>query len=175
MAQRQIEWVSHPVFDIEANWTRNYPRPVPASDLQKFQNSLDLITGKTITNLSRLKVIWGMDSDDVMFFRGRWMKQHPHWREEKYTDIVNPDTGLTEASLEIHEIGTPRFYLMELNNAEDLDRSDSWERARWQWEEGVLVDNLGPMPETGFYTDFFLIAHHDHFCCNGRGVVQGVR
>jgi len=161
---QQVEWVSHPVFDVEQAWTRNYPCPVPVSELADFQRRLDALTGKTVNNLSRLKVVWGMAADDVMFFRGQYLRQHPHWREEKLIPFENPDTGLTEVVSEIIEIGVPRFYMMELNDREDLMKGNGWDSLE-----------LGPIPENGFYTDWFLVAHHDAFCCKGAGHFNGVR
>src|SRR5262249_6837565 len=35
-----------------------------------------------------------------------------------------------------------------------------------------LIDVLGPIPEDGFYTCLFQIAHHDSLCCDGRGIVK---
>ena len=171
---------SHPFFDASAEriadesrpaWDRNYPCPL---DLRPVQKELDRLTGRTATGQARLKVVWGMSPDDVMWVEGRWMRQHPHWRGENYRERFNPATGLVEVRREFYEIGVPRFYVMELHERSELLADDNWQQARYEWRDGVLVDVLGPLPADGFYTDLFTVAYHDHLCCDGREHVQGV-
>lgn len=165
------DFVSHPVFDVESQWTRNYECPFPLAD---FQKQLDRLTGKTVSGKSRLKVVWGQAKDDLMWCAGKWMRVHPHYREIVSREQQNPETGLFEISHEMIEIGTPRFYVMELHEQTELKGDGSWDSARFTWQDGALIDVLGPIPEEGFYTDLFLIAHHDHLCCDGKEVVRGL-
>ena len=170
----------HPLFDARPEriadesvpaWDRNYPCPL---DLAPIQKQFDALTGRTVTGQSRLKVVWGMAPDDVMWVEGRWMRQHPHWRTLVQEERFNPATGLFQIRQELHEIGNPRFYVMELHEGAELMADDNWQKSRYEWRDGVLVDVLGPIPEEGFYTDLFTVAHHDHHCCNGAEHVGGL-
>lgn len=146
---------SHPIFDVEAEIVkaRNVPSPV---DLKPWQDRINKIAGVSSTGKPRLRIVWGQSAD--MIACGRTAKKYPFWRYE-------------EAG-QIHDIGTPRFYVEELHGNAELRRKDAWEKARWYWDEGTLIDVLGPIPEEGFYTSVFLIAHHDALCCNGTGIVK---
>lgn len=148
--------VSHPGFDIEEEIIKagNVPSPI---ELAPWQKRIDQIAGKTLEGRSRLRIVWGQSR--TMFVLGRQRMAYPFWR--------------TEENGEIYDIGTPRFYVEELHDMAELRKNDNWERARYQWDGLESMDVLGPIPEDGFYTSVFLIAHHDEFCCGGRGEVRG--
>lgn len=149
---------SHPGFDIEAEIIKagNVPSPV---DLRPWQDRIDKIVGKTVEGRSMLRVVWGQSFDATMWCLSRRRHKYPFWRYE--------EDG------EIRDIGTPRFYVEELHGLAELKANDGWERSRYQWEEGVRYDVLGPIPEEGFYSSVFLIAHHDEWCCRGNGYMKG--
>lgn len=148
---------SHPIFDVEAEIvrTRNVPPPV---DLKPWQDRIDRIAGKTVNGKSRLIIEWGQSA--TMFSCGKTRSKYPFWRYEE--------------GGEIHDIGIPRFWVSELHTNAELRRGDGWERSRYYRDEvsGELIDVLGPIPEEGFYTAVFMIAHHDEMCCGGKGVVK---
>lgn len=148
---------SHPVFDIEAEIVKAKNCPCPV-DLKPWQQRIDRIAGISITGKPRLRIVWGQTAD--MFSCGRIAKKYPFWRYEE--------------SGQIHDIGIPRFYVEELHGNAELRRGDSWERSRYYWDEVTKerIDVLGPIPEEGFYTAVFMIAHHDSLCCNGKEVVK---
>jgi len=199
MANAEHTYVSHPVFDADPRgkaedaplWERNHPCPV---DLKPFQEALDKLTGRTWNNLPRLKVVWGMSRDDTMYVCGSWLLRHAHWRGIRRRSRVNPATGLVEFRDELVEIGTPRFYVMELHETAELRGGDRWDRSRYaeMSEDDVsllgglppgsiqvgpgrfVVDVMGEVPEGGFYEDLFAVAYHDRLCCGGRGHVKGV-
>lgn len=149
---------SHPGFDIESEIVKAGNRPSPV-DLSVWQRRIDDIAGKTLENRSRLRIIWGQAFDATIWCVGRRRMKYPFWRYE-------------EAG-EIHDIGTPRFYVEELHDISELKQNDGWESARYQWNGLEKIDVLGPIPEEGFYTSVFLIAHHDELCCNGSGQIKG--
>lgn len=148
---------SHPVFDIESEIVkaRNQPSPV---ELKPWQDRIDKIAGISITGKPRLRIVWGQAAD--MFSCGRIAKKYPFWRVQEGPNIV--------------DIGIPRFYVEELHSNAELKHNDGWERARYYRDEetGEVIDALGPIPEEGFYTTVFLIAHHDSLCCDGKEVVK---
>ena len=149
---------SHPVFDIEAEIVkaRNQVSPV---DLRIWQDRLDKIAGKTVEGKSKLRIVWGQDYNLAsMISCGQRRLKYPFWRYEE--------------GGEIHDIGTPRFYIEELHLNAELKRNGGWDKARYYWDEGVMIDVLGPIPDEGFYTCLFMIASHDELCCNGKGVVK---
>lgn len=150
---------SNPGFDIEANIIKagNVPSPV---DLSIWQARIDKIAGKTVENRSRLRVVWGQSPQAQMWCVGRMRAKYPFYR-------IEGEGG------EIHDIGTPRFYVEELHDNAELRRNDGWESARYQWNDLEKIDVLGPIPEEGFYTSVFMIAHHDELCCSGEGQVRG--
>lgn len=147
---------SHPVFDIESAIikTRNVPSPV---DLKAFQTRIDRICGKTPDGKSKVRVVWGQQA--TQFIMGRQRMKYPFWRYEE--------------GGEIHDIGTPRFYLEELHVNAELQSAGRWDEARYTWMDGELVDILGPIPSEGFYSPLWCIAHHDDYCCNGKGYIKG--
>lgn len=149
-------FTSHPVFDIEAEIVKagNVPSPI---DLSEWQARIDLVAGKTATGRSRMRIVWGQDVAKArMIVCGRWRLTYPFWRFEE--------------GGQMHDIGIPRFYVEELASRAELMANDRWEQARWVWEDGELIDVLGPCPEDGFYSPAFCIAHHDEHCCDGTGV-----
>jgi len=168
---KELRFKSHPVFDIEARWGARMPCPV---DLAPFQRRMDAVTGKTPDGRPRVRVVWGADPAQRQFICGQWVLRYWHFRNEVRRERFNPATGLWEAWTEIEEIPTPRFYVQELHENRELHARDAWERARWSWIDGQRVDVLGPVPEEGFYTDLFMIAHHDRLCCRGSEVVRGL-
>lgn len=145
----------HLLFDdadeiIKAN---NQASPV---DLKPFQEQIDRIAGKTTDGKSRVRIVWGQDFERTkMIVCGKWRMRYPFYRYE--------------VGSEIRDIGIPRFYIEELHLNAELQEDNRWEQARWTWEDGVLVDVLGPIPAEGFYSAVFMIAHHDEACCNGEG------
>lgn len=149
--------ISHPGFDIESEIVKagNVPAPV---ELKTWQARIDNIAGKTVEGRSRLRIVWGQSKEATIWCLGRRRHKYPFYRYE--------------ADGEIHDIGTPRFYVEELHDIAELKHNDGWEAARYQWEGLERLDVLGPMPEEGFYTSVFLIAHHDEACCNGLGHVR---
>lgn len=163
--------MAHPIFDNETRWDANFPCPI---DLTAFQKRLDEITGKTWDGRSRLRVVWGQAPDDLMFFRGEKIRRHPHWREKKQIEWQDEETGLWTIREQLFEIGIPRFYVQELHERDELLRNDAWEQSRYSYDGLTKIDDMGPVPEEGFYQDLFLVAHHDSFCCNGAGHVRGV-
>lgn len=153
---------SHPIFDVESEIVRagNQPSPV---DLQSWQDRIDRTAGKTLDNLSRLRIVWGQDTQKgTMFVCGRMRQKYCFWR-------------FKEAG-EIRDIGVPRFYVEQLVPKETLKKDGSWDRGRGYRDPltGKFVDVLGPIPETGFYVALFTVAFHDELCCNGSGL-QRVR
>lgn len=151
--------ISHPGFDVESQIVKAGNRPSPV-DLSVWQKRIDQIAGKTVEGRSRLRIVWGQDfRTTAMTVMGRPRLKYPFWRYEE--------------GGEIHDIGTPRFYVEELHDITELKKDDGWEKARYQWEGLERLDVLGPMPEEGFYTSVFLIGHHDEMCCNGEGQVKG--
>ena len=152
---------SHPIFDIESEIvkTGNVPSPV---DLIPWQERIDKIAGKTVTGLSRLKIVWGQDLQAAgMWLMGRRRLQFPFWRYEE--------------GGEIHDIGNPRFYLLQLHGRAELMKNGAWERARYHRSEATgfaLEDILGPIPEDGFYSHVFTIAYHDELCCRGAEIIN---
>lgn len=146
---------SNPAFDIESEIIKAGNQPSPA-DLSIWQRRIDDIVGKTVEGRPRLRIVWGQSFDATTWIMGRRRMKYPFWRYE--------EDG------EIRDIGTPRFYVEELHDIAELKKNDGWESSRYQWNELERIDVLGPMPEEGFYTSVFLIAHHDEFCCNGTGV-----
>lgn len=150
--------ISHPGFDIESEIVKAGNRPSPV-DLSVWQRRIDDIAGKTIEGRPRLRIVWGQSPESTMWCVGRRRMKYPFWRVE--------ENG------EIHDIGTPRFYVEELHDITELKQNDGWEAARYQWNELERIDVLGPMPEEGFYTSVFLIGHHDELCCNGSGHIKG--
>lgn len=147
---------SHPTFDVEAEIVRAGNRPSPV-DLKVWQRRIDDIVGKTVEGRSRLRIVWGQDVQ--MFCLGRMCHKYPFWRYE--------EDG------EIRDIGTPRFYVEELHDMDELKGEEGWNAARYQWDGLEKLDVLGPLPQDGVYTSVFLIAHHDDLCCGGSGVVKG--
>ena len=134
---------------------RNVPPPV---DLKPWQDRINRIAGISATGKPRLRIVWGQAAEMVSC--GRTAKKYPFWRYE-------------EAG-QIHDIGVPRFYLEELHGNAELRRKDAWDKARYYFDEATreMIDVLGPIPEEGFYTAVFMIAHHDKLCCGGKGVVK---
>lgn len=134
---------------------RNVPSPV---DLKPWQDRINRIAGLSSTGKPRLRIVWGQAAEMVSC--GRTAKKYPFWRYE-------------EAG-QIHDIGTPRFYVEELHGNAELRQKGGWDRARYYWDDVTheMIDVLGPIPEEGFYTAVFLIAHHDSLCCGGKGVVK---
>lgn len=151
------KYPSHPTFDIESEIVkaRNQPSPV---ELKPWQDRIDKIAGISITGKPRLRIVWGQAAD--FFSCGRIAKKYCFWRYQEGPDIV--------------DIGIPRFYVEELHGNAELRHKDGWDKARYYRDEvtGETIDVLGPIPEEGFYTTVFLIAHHDELCCNGREVVK---
>src|SRR5262245_2074084 len=148
---------SHPLFDIEAAVVRAGNQPCPV-DLTPWQDRLDRISGKTIDNKPRLRIVWGQDFEKAsQLIMGRPRLKYYFWRYE-------------EAGA-IHDIGVPRFYLEELQPKARLEQS-GWNRCRFYVDPdtGEWQDVMGPIPEDGFYTCVFIIALHDHICCNGTGM-----
>jgi hypothetical protein len=148
---------SHAAFDVEAAIIKNGNVPSPV-DLKAWQDRIDKIAGKTVEGRSRLRVVWGQSFDATSFILGRRRMRYAFWRYEGTHG-------------EIEDIGTPRFYVEELHDMEELRKDNAWEKARYQWNELEKLDVLGPIPEEGFYTSVFLIAHHDELCCGGKGYV----
>lgn len=148
---------SHPVFDIESEIVkaRNQPSPV---DLKLWQDRIEKIAGFSSTGKPRLRIVWGQAAD--MFSCGRMAKKYCFWKLQQ--------------GAEIHDIGIPRFYVEELHTNTELKGNDGWNRARYYRDEvtGETIDVLGPLPEEGFYTCVFMIAHHDDLCCSGKEVVR---
>lgn len=158
MEIRQLH-VSHPVFDREETIINagNCPSPV---DLKPWQDRIDQIAGKTVTGLSRLRIEWGQDLDKGgMWCCGARRAKYPFYRYEE--------------GGEIHDIGTPRFYVAELHSNAELKKDDNWEKNRYHFDARLgWLDVLGPIPDDGFYTAVFTIALHDEVCCNGSGVLN---
>jgi len=152
---------SHPIFDIESQIVKagNLPSPV---DLIPWQERIDKIAGKTVEGFSILRIVWGQDMEHAgMWLMGRRRLQFPFWRYE-------------EAG-EIHDIGNPRFYLLQLHSRAELMKNNAWENARYHRSEATgfaLEDILGPLPDDGFYSHVFCIAYHDELCCNGQEIVN---
>lgn len=152
---------SHPLFDIEAAIIRSRNQPSPV-DLKVWQARIDATVGKTATGQSRLRVVWGQDFEKASAIMcGRRALRYPFYRYEEGGSI--------------HDIGIPRFYVEELHSNAELQHKDAWDRARYYFDEYTreIIDVLGPIPEGGFYTALFQIAHHDHLCCDGKEVVKG--
>lgn len=150
--------LSHPVFDLESEIVKagNCPSPV---DLAPWQQRLDDIAGKTVEGRSRLRIVWGQDENLAsMICCGRRVHKYPFWYRE-----------------DLSTIGKPRFFVEELHNLSELNHGGAWERARYKRTAAGIVeeDVLGPIPEEGFYTSVFLIAHHDELCCAASGMVNG--
>lgn len=151
---------SHPLFDVESAIikARNQPCPV---DLTPYQRQLDALVGKTATGQSRLRIVWGQDYEKASaIICGRRALKYPFYRYEEGGGI--------------HDIGIPRFYVEELHSNAELQHKEAWDRARYYYDECAreLIDVLGPIPEDGFYTALFQIAHHDDLCCGGKEVVK---
>lgn len=155
---------SHPVYDREDAIvkTGNTPSPV---DLALWQERINGIVGLTVSNQPRIRIVWGQDLQKARhLIDGRWRATYPFYRYQ--------------AGDEIHDIGTPRFFVEELHEVSELGAADNWERARYlrHPETGMVeMDVLGPLPVDGYYTLLFQIAHHDGLCCGGAGHVKGVR
>ncbi len=147
---------SHQGFDIESEIVKggNLPSPV---NLSVWQERIDGIVGTTLSGKSKLRIVWGQSQ--TIFVCGRQRMAYPFWR-------VEDDHG------EVHDIGTPRFYVEELHDLAELKRDNNWENSRWQWEGLERIDVLGPIPDEGFYTAVFTVAHHDSFCCDGKEVAN---
>lgn len=149
---------SHSLFDVERQIiaARNQPCPI---ELKPWQDRIDKIAGKTVQGKSRLIIEWGQSA--TMFSCGKVRAKYPFYHYE-------------EAG-EIRDIGIPRFWISELHGNAELKAADRWERSRYYWDEVTkeMIDVLGPVPEDGFYTAVFMIAHHDDLCCGGKGVVKG--
>lgn len=151
---------SHPLFDIEANIikARNQPSPVV---LKPWQDRIDAIVGKTPAGRSRLRIVWGQDFEKASAIMcGRRALKYPFYRYEEGGAL--------------HDIGIPRFYVEELHSNSELQHKSAWDKARYYFDEYTreMIDVLGPIPEEGFYTALFQIAHHDELCCGGREVVK---
>lgn len=149
------------LFDIEAEIikARNQPSPV---DLKPWQDRIDAIVGKTATGKSRLRIVWGQSFEHASsIICGRRALRYPFYRYEEGGAI--------------HDIGIPRFYIEELHGNAELKHKDAWDRSRYYFDEYTreMIDVLGPIPEEGFYTSLFQIAHHDDLCCSGKEVVKG--
>lgn len=167
-------WQSHPVFDVENRIieTGNHPCPI---DLKPFQRRLDQIAGLTSTGRSLLRFEWGQDWMGArMIVCGSWRLKHVFYRGSRRHELYNPVSKLVEIEDEMYEIGIPRFFITELHTLSELNDGDAWQKARYHWEDGELIDVLGPIPEDGFYTTLFTIAHHDSLCCGGREHRKGV-
>src|SRR5262245_7181151 len=150
--------ISHPVFDIEARIVEAGDCPSPVN-LYSWQERIDAIVGKTVEGRSRLRIVWGQDFGSAsMICVEKRIHKYPFW--------FRPD-GTT--------IGKPRYFVEELHDLGELKRNDAWERARHRRNAvgEIVEDVLGPIPEEGFYTPVFMIAHHDALCCNGRELVNG--
>lgn len=171
--QVRTGWQSHPVFDIESRIieTGNHPSPV---DLSSFQRRLDAIAGQAVTGQSLIRIEWGQDAIGArMIVCGSWRLKHCFYRGSRRHELYNPVSGLFETYDEMFEIGIPRFFITELHSRSELSQGNGWEKARWLWEDGQLIDVLGPLPDSGFYSTIYTIAHHDHLCCGGRGQRKG--
>lgn len=141
-------------------------------DLKPFQRQIDRITGKTIEGRSRVRVEWMMDYRTESYtFCGEKAWKHPYWMYIDSNSTVDKGTGLEIVSMSKRWIGIPRFIITELHSKEQA--GEGWEKARYDWVDGVYMDTLGPMPEEGWYGDLFIVAKHDEQCCNGKGVDQG--
>jgi len=155
---------SHHVYDNEDAIIKagNTPSPV---DLTPWQERINRIVGHTVSNKPRLRIVWGQNLDVArQIICGQWRAMYPFYR---YMD-----------GEEIRDIGTPRFFVEELHDVSELGAGDNWERARYQRHPQtgiILADVLGPMPLDGYYTDVFMIAHHDELCCGGRETVKTER
>lgn len=148
--------VSHPVFDIESEIIKTGNAPCPV-DLKAFQQRIDRTCGKMPDGKSKVRIVWGQAA--TQFIMGRQRMKYPFYR---YMD-----------GGEIHDIGTPRFYLEELHTNAELQAQGRWDAARYADLDGERVDLLGPIPEEGFYSPLFAIAHHDDYCCGGREFIKG--
>lgn len=148
--------VSHPVFDIESEIIKTGNAPCPV-DLKSFQERIDRALGKMPDGKPKVRVVWGQAA--TQFVMGRQRMKYPFYR---YME-----------GGEIQDIGTPRFYFEELHTNAELQTQGRWEQARWAWIDGEKVDLLGPIPEDGFYSPLFAIAHHDDYCCGGREFIRG--
>jgi hypothetical protein len=149
---------SHPLFDIEAAIIANHNQPSPV-DLKAWQGRIDAIVGKTATGQSRLRIVWGQAAE--MISCGRVAKKYLFYRHQE--------------GGQFHDIGIPRFYIEELHPNSELQQKQAWDRARYYFDEYTreLIDVLGPIPEEGFYSSLFQIAHHDDLCCKGKETVKG--
>ena len=153
--------MNHPLFDIERAIIANRNQPSPI-DLKPYQRQLDALVGETVTGRSRLRIVWGQDFEGASaIICGRRALKYPFYRYEEGGSI--------------HDIGIPRFYVEELHSNAELQRKDAWDKARYYFDEDSreMIDVLGPIPEEGFYTALFQIAHHDDLCCGGKEVVKG--
>jgi len=154
---------SHAVYDNETEIVRAGNTPCPADvDLKIWQKRIDQVAGKTATGQSRLRIVWGQDTETTkMISCGKWRLKYPFWRVEERNDI--------------RDIGIPRFHVEEHIPRAELMNGGKWDAARYSFnpDTGELIDVLGPCPEGGFYTAAFLIAHHDEQCCDGREVFNG--
>lgn len=150
--------ISHPAFDIEKLIVENGNVSSPVN-LRIWQERIDNIVGKTVEGRSKLRIVWGQSFDATIWCLGRRRMHYPFWRVE--------ENG------EIQDIGTPRFYIEELHDLAELKAGDNWEKSRWSWEGGTPVDVLGPIPDEGFYSAVFTIAHHDDLCCGGAENIKG--
>lgn len=158
-----MEFQSHAVFDSETEIIRAGNVPCPADvDLKVWQKRIDQVAGKTATGQSRLRIVWGQDTEATkMIVCGAWRLKYPFWRWE--------EGGV------IRDIGMPRFYVEEHLPRAELMANGRWDSARYSFdnETGELMDVLGPCPEDGFYSSAFMIAYHDEHCCNGEEARNG--
>lgn len=145
----------HHLFDHEERWReRNHPSP---TDLSYWNQRLTRLAGRDSSGLSKVRVVWGMDFDSTrMLVCGQWVMRYAAYRWED-------GPGL-------RDVGRPRFIVEELHPRAELNASGAWEAARYEWRGLERVDVLGPMPEHGYYSELFTVAHHDGYCCGGRGV-----
>ncbi len=150
----QVEHQSHALFDYEDRIIKagNQPSPI---DLRFFQMQIDRVAGKTATNKSRCRIVWGQDVEATkMFCVGKFRLKYPFYRE-----LI---------AGEIEDIGIPRFFIEELHDVDELHKNNAWERSRYSIEGFDKIDVMGPAPIEGFYTEVFEIAYHDYLCCRGR-------
>ena len=122
--------VSHPVFDIESEIIKTGNAPCPV-DLKAFQQRIDRTCGKMPDGKSKVRIVWGQAA--TQFIMGRQRMKYPFYR---YMD-----------GGEIHDIGTPRFYLEELHTNAELQAQGRWDAARYADLDGERVDLLDRSPK----------------------------
>lgn len=161
-------------YEITPNSLVNFPRPAISG---RWQEEFAKIVGKNDYGKPQIRLVWGPDEHRIAYGKLRkkylaavlrkmvcWEERSPKGTIRKHpTSSTPPDTipidSIVYPVYESTDIGKPRWYLEEWW-APELVMPD-WENQRYEWQEGVRVDILGPAPVEGMYRFFKCIQAED--------------